>query len=330
MIQCTMMRSIRALRLALVSSTATSTSTATTTTNTMMNNTNSIRTASTYGTATTTTSTTTTTPHLLPLSNSVRGTSRGIRSSICNMVGGGASSITHARTRRAISTISRTINTTTTTTDTHCSSFGSIGISSRGSSSSSSSSSNSSSSTTTTTGSRLYSTGVGGVPPTHPPPPDLSAEAAKSIVASTIAALENEHMAYSKAMGDIRANDTNLPLIVRWQGMVQLLLSVQLHTIVPYGYAPDDRGLRDFHMALAKVCSQEEKDGEINALLRRRWTVILEKSFGFTFREQDRISLDQARQLSSIMGLRMQSEDFLKKVDEAIVSVLYLVLCVYI
>lgn len=46
--------------------------------------------------------------------------------------------------------------------------------------------------------------------------------------------------------------------------------------------------------------------------------MIARRAFGVKLGEADRLSVEQARQISSVMGMRMVSDDFLRKVDAAI------------
>jgi len=118
----------------------------------------------------------------------------------------------------------------------------------------------------------------------------------------------------------VQDNAGDFSLIMRWQAMVQVLLTVQLHNIVPYGWSPDDSGLKAFTMSLAAVCQNDPNGQELQELTRKRWQIVVDRSFGVRFRDEDRIPLERARQISSIMGLKMQSEAFLTTVDAAIVS----------
>lgn len=54
-------------------------------------------------------------------------------------------------------------------------------------------------------------------------------------------------------------------------------------------------------------------------LTRERWNTMVKRAFGVDL-DIKQLPVEQARQLSSILSLRMQSDEFMAKIDEIVVS----------
>ena len=98
---------------------------------------------------------------------------------------------------------------------------------------------------------------------------------------------------------------------------MQVFLSSQLHTLLHYGYAPNEDGIRDFTMEFDKLCRSDES-GALLQSVRDRHIVLVGRAFGVDIGDE-KLTLEQARHISSKIAVRMQSEDFLKKIDAALV-----------
>ena len=153
----------------------------------------------------------------------------------------------------------------------------------------------------------------------------------------------------------MRQSDTASSLIQRWQAMIHIFLSVQLHNIVPFGYSANEPVLhfaRAFHARVSTIsirrlkrslASQKERYNasnfpmvrsrlqELRDLSLQRWRLMIERAFGVTLtwvhelmeltqsREATTISVEQARLIALKLSFRMLSEPFLKTVDSTMV-----------
>lgn len=159
---------------------------------------------------------------------------------------------------------------------------------------------------------RHYATGSGSNNVTQP---ELDVETALAITQMTISQLSNKKMTFSKQLEAIR--NTEAPMHEKWQMMIQVFISAQLHAIIPFGFTPDDNGLKAFMMGFETV-SRSAEGKEVLELSKKRWAILVKEAFGVTFTEQDKLPLEKARHMTAILGMKMQSEDFLKRVDAAI------------
>lgn len=110
-------------------------------------------------------------------------------------------------------------------------------------------------------------------------------------------------------------------LIERWQGLVAVWMNAQVHALLHYGYAPTDQNLRSFIVdfdALSRT--KDVHAAELQKLSRQRWEALAAEAFGIDL-SKETLPVEQARQVSSLLNLRMQSDAFMAKVDKAIVSV---------
>jgi hypothetical protein len=90
--------------------------------------------------------------------------------------------------------------------------------------------------------------------------------------------------------------------------------------MVHYGFSPDEAGLRAFTTAFHDLRKQGTAKGMIANASREGWTVVLKHAFGVELLPEETLSVEQARQLTSMISLRMQSNDFYAKVDTAMVQ----------
>lgn len=146
-------------------------------------------------------------------------------------------------------------------------------------------------------------------------PPELTMDVAKAITQMTIMQLDNEDMMYNQSLKKIQK--TNASLTDRWQAMVHVLLSCQLHAIVPFGYQPNEQGLLEFNKAFGLLTMKPEGK-ELRKLSLDRWRMIVNHAFGVVMGPEDSISVEKARLIALKLSFEMLSEPFLKSIDQAV------------
>lgn len=99
---------------------------------------------------------------------------------------------------------------------------------------------------------------------------------------------------------------------------MHVYMTSKLHTILHYGYSPDDNGIREFTKAFDQLC-REDSSGQLLHFARQQHVALVQQAFGVEISPDEKLTLEQARHISSVIALKMQSDDFLSKIDEAIV-----------
>jgi hypothetical protein len=59
---------------------------------------------------------------------------------------------------------------------------------------------------------------------------------------------------------------SGLSLAERWQAMTHVFLTSQMHAIIPYGFSPDNKGLRAFTIAFETMCRSHPNKAELQQL----------------------------------------------------------------
>jgi hypothetical protein len=109
--------------------------------------------------------------------------------------------------------------------------------------------------------------------------------------------------------------------------MIQVFIGVQLHAIIPFGFSPDDNGLKAFMMGF-ETLSHKPEGAELLVLSRKRWALLVKEAFDVDFKPEDRMPLEKARHMTAILAMKMQAETFLSRVDGIIVSEVCVCVCV--
>ena len=104
-------------------------------------------------------------------------------------------------------------------------------------------------------------------------------------------------------------------LVEKWQDLLQLILSVQMEAIKPYNLGERQAALSRFGEEYARGAAESVLLAEMN---KKKWLYLFEKAFGVA--EFEEISLVKAQELIAHIGEEMTAEPFLKKIDEAVIS----------
>lgn len=81
----------------------------------------------------------------------------------------------------------------------------------------------------------------------------------------------------------------------------------------------NDEGLRQYNVAFDELMRKSDEGGDLVRLNTERWQILVRRGFGIEMRDEDHLSVAKARQLASMLSLKMQDEAFLTKIDEQIV-----------
>jgi hypothetical protein len=98
-------------------------------------------------------------------------------------------------------------------------------------------------------------------------------------------------------------------------------MTSQVHALLHFGYTPDDQGLRSFIVDYDALSRDKlSEDGKsLFELTRKRWNAMVRRAFDVDLDVQE-LPVEQARQLSSILSLKMQSDEFMETIDKAMVG----------
>lgn len=111
------------------------------------------------------------------------------------------------------------------------------------------------------------------------------------------------------------------PLTDRWQSLIHVYMTSQVHALLHFGYTPDDQGLRSFIVEYDALSRDKLSDDgkSLFELTRKRWNAMVRRAFNVDLDVQE-LPVEQARQLSSILSLKMQSDEFMETIDKAMVG----------
>jgi hypothetical protein len=89
--------------------------------------------------------------------------------------------------------------------------------------------------------------------------------------------------------------------------------------MVHIGFTPDQAGLESFTKQLHGL-RNADSSRRLSASIQKSWATVLSAAFGVEMQDEELLSVEQARELTSTLAQRMQSEDFNKQIDTAMVE----------
>jgi hypothetical protein len=110
------------------------------------------------------------------------------------------------------------------------------------------------------------------------PPKDLNNEMAEGIQKANLLILKH-------GVGNQRlkllAQDENMPLVLKWQRMMEIYLGAQLHIVAALGYETNEQGIMQYTQQLALFISKCEPDTQekFRKLGRETWRGMLATAF---------------------------------------------------
>ena len=148
-----------------------------------------------------------------------------------------------------------------------------------------------------------------------PKPPDkLTIEMAEGIGDATQFyiryGLSNQRL---KAM----AEDEEMPVVVKWQKMMEIFLTTQVHVIAGLGYSTDEEGLNKYARDLAQCIQQsDETMQELFTETRRdTWRELVAAAFSLDVEDIPRLSIVDARNLMHKVSSKMVEPDVLLEIQ---------------
>lgn len=111
------------------------------------------------------------------------------------------------------------------------------------------------------------------------PPSELTMEMARGIQSANHLILK---YGVGKQRLELLAKDTNIPLVVKWQRMMEIYLGAQLHVVAALGYQTDEQGIMMYTQQLAEFvgtkCDPSVQD-EFRGTGRETWREMLVAAF---------------------------------------------------
>jgi hypothetical protein len=133
---------------------------------------------------------------------------------------------------------------------------------------------------------RSFSFGNEQLPPDDPqalfkpiPPTELNLEMAKGIQTAN-------HLILKYGVGRQRlkllSKDNDMPLVIKWQRMMEVYLGAQLHVVAALGYSTDESGIMMYTQQLGQFvgtkCTQDQQE-EFRTVGRETWREMLTVAF---------------------------------------------------
>ena len=101
--------------------------------------------------------------------------------------------------------------------------------------------------------------------------------------------------------------------------MVHVMFEAQLHVIVPYGFTPSEDGIKAFTLQYNRHMQSSMLGAQLGQLGIDRWKTLASITFNVDASKLAPMTKESARQLSSAITARMQSDAFLRQIDAAMV-----------
>ncbi|CAB9515141.1 expressed unknown protein [Seminavis robusta] len=115
------------------------------------------------------------------------------------------------------------------------------------------------------------------------------------------------------------SNDTESPLVHKWQRMMEIYLSTQVFVISGLGYPGDERGLETYTRHLAEFmqhkCDDEERDS-YKKVGQETWQELLATAFDLDTDNIQTLSIVDARNIMHKVSSKMQEPDVLMKIQK--------------
>ncbi len=101
-----------------------------------------------------------------------------------------------------------------------------------------------------------------------------------------------------------------IPLVNKWQKFLEVVLPIQIKAVQESGFGGDQAALAHFN---DRFLEESVRDPALRELNEKKWIYLFETAFGF--KEQKKLSLEQARDLIQEIASAMSSEPFLREID---------------
>jgi hypothetical protein len=115
------------------------------------------------------------------------------------------------------------------------------------------------------------------------------------------------------------AKDDDMPVVMKWQKMMEVFLTTQVHVIAGLGYSADEQGLTQFAQDLA-LCIQNTDDtmrALISETRRDTWRELVATCFDLDVSEIPSLEIVEARDLMHKVSSRMIEPLVLQEIQNA-------------
>lgn len=147
------------------------------------------------------------------------------------------------------------------------------------------------------------------------PPSKLTVEMAEGISDTTQFYIKH---GLSSQRLKLLSRESEMPAVVKWQKMMEIFLTTQVHVIAGVGYSSDEHGLTKYAQDLAQ-CLQNECDDDtrefFTEIRRETWKDLVASAFGLEGDELKTISIVDARNLMHKVSSKMIEPSVLSEIQ---------------
>ena len=146
------------------------------------------------------------------------------------------------------------------------------------------------------------------------PPEELTADIAEGISDAT-----KFYVKYGMANQRLLVlqKDETVPVVEKWQKMMEIFLAAQVHVIAGLGYAPNEQGLTQYAKDLAKCL--ESVDPTMQELFsdtrRETWRELVATAFGLDKADIPTVDIVKAREIMHQVSSKMMAPDTLLEIQ---------------
>eukprot|EP00977_Amphora_coffeiformis_P024926 scaffold17669_cov140-Amphora_coffeaeformis.AAC.1 len=112
------------------------------------------------------------------------------------------------------------------------------------------------------------------------------------------------------------SRDTELPAVNKWQNMMEIFLTTQVHVIAGLGYDADERGLTKYAQHLSECLQQADDDIRdlFTEIRRDTWRELVAAAFDLQPDELQSVSIVEARNIMHKVSSKMVSPEVLEEI----------------
>jgi len=153
------------------------------------------------------------------------------------------------------------------------------------------------------------------------PPTKLTEEMAESITDMT-----QMYIRYGAANQRLKilAKEKDIPIVFKWQKMMEIFFHAQLHIVNGFGYPGDENGLMQYSQDLANFHENNKAEDFLLLLKNSRrdtWRALVSTTFELDAEEIPNFSIVDARNLMHKVSSRMQAPDVLYQLQQNVSTI---------
>ena len=162
--------------------------------------------------------------------------------------------------------------------------------------------------------------------PADPPPASSAPTSPEAVEIDVALGVQDAVLMYIKhglggrRLDEIRNASGKIPLVTRWQHMMEAFLGTQLHVLAGLGYEPNERGMATFSQQLMILMQTLDPDTQekLRIVGRDTWREVLQGAFGISAEdiEKNQLSIVDARNTMHKVSQKMMSPEIMEKLKE--------------